>query len=279
MVSRVAKPRRSRKSSRSGCATIPAPRSIIAPLDCSDLDVASDAAQPRAALRPPIDPPMTETRRGSGAPIIVPSGHISRSAAPSTSAPSSAARMATAIRCVSCAPVNTGTPRTRTARDTRDTEATGFGFGADLGGAAATVQVESGHLAIDSRLRAQVHKYRPIADVAPVLEVGGEQHIDDGVLHAVLSGEPHQTMRIEGVRRPGDAVAGKVNALARTHCSDLGVEALRGLPAAELGGAVGSAVHPFGRHARVQLEGVPAYPQLRTRTEKRQRLRQPSLPT
>ena len=97
-------------------------------------------------------------------------------------------------------------------------------------------------LARSSPARRRRRPGRRIANVAPFVEVGGEQPLDDDVLLALLTGEQDQPMGVDGVRGALYLVMVEHEPLRPPCRGDLRVERLGMLPSAELGGAVGAPV-------------------------------------
>jgi hypothetical protein len=107
-----------------------------------------------------------------------------------------------------------------------------------------------------------VEERPPVADVQALGEVRPEQRLHHGVLGPLLPREPDQAMGIEGVQRAVHPVECEHQALLGTGRGHLGIESLRPLPVAELGGAVCPPVHAAPGHLRVQLERVPTHAEL-----------------
>ena len=84
-----------------------------------------------------------------------------------------------------------------------------------------------------------------------------EQGLDDLVLHALRSGQRDQTVRIHGVGRARDAVEDKAYAVDLPGLLDRPEYLGNALLRTELRHHVAVAIHAFGRHVRVELEGAP----------------------
>ena len=97
-----------------------------------------------------------------------------------------------------------------------------------------------------------------VANVTSFVEVGGEQSLDDGVLLALLPGQPDQTMGVDSVR--GALHLGMVEhePIRPSRRGDLRVERLGVLPRPELGRAISAPVHARLGHLGIELERTPS---------------------
>src|SRR5258705_1409590 len=116
-----------------------------------------------------------------------------------------------------------------------------------------------------------------VADVAAVQKIDPKQRLDHGILRALLTSQPNEPMRVEGVGRALHAVEGEVNSLSRAGLAYLRIESLRALPAAEFACAIQFPVYPFGGHIRIQLERAPVHFGLSSRLQQNQRLLETAL--
>ena len=126
----------------------------------------------------------------------------------------------------------------------------------------ALLRGEKGSGILEPRFRRDFGQHRPIADVAPVLEVGAEQALDHRILPrrtACLAGTADQAMRIHGVRGAPLPIEAELQPRGRAGRGDLRVEFARTLEAAEFRRAIGGALHALAGHVGVELEGAPMH--------------------
>ena len=97
-----------------------------------------------------------------------------------------------------------------------------------------------------------------VANVAPFVEVGGEQTFDNAVLLALLAGQPDQAMGVDGVRGALHLVMVEHEPLRPSRRGDLRVERLGALPRPELGRAIGAPVEAGLGYIGVEFEGAPS---------------------
>lgn len=113
------------------------------------------------------------------------------------------------------------------------------------------------HLAVETGFDGDLDQAICIADVDAVFEIAAEQQLDETVLAALLAGRADQTVSVDGVRRPFDAVEGERNALLGTDLEYLIIDIPGMCRRAEFGDEIDTSVHTFGWHIRVELKRPP----------------------
>ena len=98
-----------------------------------------------------------------------------------------------------------------------------------------------------------------VADIAPLVEIGAEQAVDDLVLRAGRSGPADQPMRVERVRARARSCRSEGDADLGAERARDGRGPLQPPVVAEFAFQIGRAVEPALRNGRVELVGSPAH--------------------
>src|SRR5579864_2469303 len=146
-----------------------------------------------------------------------------------------------------------------------------------VGGPRLACEEPVGPLPIQPAGRRDIEEGLPVSNVLALDEIASKQLLHHVVLRAFTPGQPDQTVRVEGVGGPADAIKGEAKAFRRPHLGQPRVQRLRPCRISKLGLAVHLPVDPLARHLRVELKWVPLHHGLDAGPERPERLLQTPL--